>query len=80
MEWLAEGISDGGWKNLENELITTIHSVPLKWTSVIRRMAGACDYFRRATRGDLPVEDDESSKEEDADDTNLDYEEESELD
>ena len=65
---------------MDNELITTIHSVPLKWTSVIRRMAVACDYFRRATRGDLPVEDDESSKEEDADDTNLDYEEESELD
>ena len=44
----------------------------------MRRMAMACDYFRRAARGDLLTEDDESSKEDD--DTELDDEDESELD
>ena len=67
MERLAEEISYDGWKHLDNTLIFAIHSVPSKWTSVMRRMVVACDYFFRAVRGDLPVEDDESSKEDDDD-------------
>ena len=46
-------------------LIATIHIVPPKWTSVMRRMAVACDYLRRAARGDILVEDE--SSEEDGD-------------
>ena len=80
LEWLAEGISNDRWKHLYNELITVIHSVPLEWTSVMRRMAIAYDYFRQATQGDLPAEDNESSEEEDDDDTDSYYEDESESD
>ena len=75
LERLAEGISDDGWQRLYNELITAIHNVPLEWTFVMRRMVVACDYFHQAARGDLPAEDDESSKEDD--DTELDGEDES---
>ena len=54
--------------------------MPPEWTSVMRRMAVACDYFRRVARGDLPIEDNESFEEEYVDDTDSDYEEESKSD
>ena len=38
LERLAEDISNDGGKNLENELIAAILSVPPEWTSVMRRM------------------------------------------
>ena len=44
---------------------------------MMRRMVVAYDYFRQTARGDLPAEDDESSKEEYDDDTDSDYEDES---
>ena len=65
LEHLAEKISDVGLQHLDNELISAIHSVPPEWTSLMRRMAMACDYVCRAARGDLPVEDDESYEEDD---------------
>ena len=65
---------------MHNELIVAIHSVPPEWTSVMRRMVVACDYFRRVARGDLPAEDDDSSKEENDDDTYSDYDDEFESD
>ena len=80
MEWLAQGISNDGWNHLDNDLIASIHSVPLEWTSVMRRMVIACDYFRWVARGDLPTEGDEPSEEEDDDDTDSYYEDESESD
>ena len=78
LEQITEGICDVGWKYLDNEMISTIHSVPPKWTSLMRRIAMACEYVRREARGDVPVEDDESSKEDD--DTEPDDEDESRLD
>ena len=45
-------------------MISSIHSFPLEWTSVMRRMAMACEHIRQAARGNLPAED-ESSKEDD---------------
>ena len=45
-------------------MIASIHSFPPEWTTVMRRMAMACDYIRRAVRGDLPAED-ESFEEDD---------------
>ena len=74
LEWLADGISNDGWQHLNNDMIASIHIFPPEWTSVMRRMAMACEYFRRAVRGDLPAED-ESSKEND--DTKTDDESES---
>ena len=38
--------------------------MPLEWTSVMRRMAVACDYFCWA-RGDILAEDDEFFEEDD---------------
>ena len=64
LERFIDGISDDGWQHLSNDLIASIHSFPLEWTSVMRRVAMACDYLCRAARGDLPVED-ESSEEDD---------------
>ena len=64
LEWLANGISDDGWKHLSNELIAAVHSFPLEWTSVMRKMDVACDYLCQAVRGDLPAED-ESFEEDD---------------
>ena len=64
LEQLADGISDGSWQHLNNDLVATIHSFTLEWTSVMRRVVVACDYLHRAARGDLPAED-ESSKEDD---------------
>ena len=64
LEQLVDGVSEDGWQHLSNDVIASIHSFPLEWTSVMRRMDVAYDYFRRATRGDLPTED-ESSKEDD---------------
>ena len=64
LEWLADGIYDDGWQHLNNDMITSIHSFPLEWTSVMRRVVVACDYLRRVVRGDLPTED-ESSEEDD---------------
>ena len=55
-------------------MIASIHSLPLEWTGVMRKMAVACEHFRRAARGDLPTED-ESSEEDD--DTKSDDESES---
>ena len=55
-------------------MITSIHSFPSEWTTMMRRMAMAYEHIRRAARGDLPAED-ESSEEDD--DTELDDESES---
>ena len=49
LERLATGISDDGWQHLSRDLITSIHSFPLEWTAVMRRMALACEQVRRAT-------------------------------
>ena len=49
---------------MNNDLIASIHIFPPEWTFVMRKMAVACDYLCRATRGDLPAED-ESSEEDD---------------
>ena len=57
LERLASGVSNDGWQHLSNDVIASIHSFPLDWTSVMRRMAMACDYIHRAVRGDLPVVD-----------------------
>ena len=45
-------------------MIASIHIFPPEWTSVMRKMAMACDYLHQAVRGDLPAED-ESSEEDD---------------
>ena len=64
LEWLAYGIFDDSWQHLNNDLIATIHIFPPEWTSMMRRVAMACDYLHRAMRGDLPAED-ESFEEDD---------------
>ena len=64
LERLVDGIFDDGWKHLSNDVIASIHSFPLEWTSVMRRMAMACEYFCQAVRGNLLVED-ESFEEDD---------------
>ena len=64
LELLAAEVSDDGWQLLSNDVISSIHSFPPEWTSVMRKMVMACDYLRQAARGDLPVED-ESSEEDD---------------
>ena len=51
--------------------------MPPDWTSTMRRMAVAYDYFRRVARGDIPAKDNESSKEDD--DTKPDDEDEDEF-
>ena len=56
-------------------MVAAIHNLPPEWTSVMRKMAMACEHFRRVARGDLSTKD-ESSKEDD--DTESD--DESELD
>ena len=75
LERLATGISNDGWQHLSSDMITSIHSFPLEWTVVMRRMAMACEHVHRVARGDLPVEDESS---EEYDDTESD--DESELD
>ena len=60
LESLAARVFDDGWQHLSNDVIASIHSFPLEWTSVMRNMAVACDYLRRAARGDLPAEDESS--------------------
>ena len=80
LERLADGIYDDGWQHLNNELIAAIHSFPLEWTSMMRRMAVTYDYFHRVAQGDIPAEYDGYSEEEDDDDTDSDYEDESKSD
>ena len=46
-------------------MIATIHRVPPEWTSMMGRMAMACDYLHRAVRGDLLVEDESSEEDND---------------
>ena len=65
LEWLADGVSNDGWQHLSNDVIASIHSFPLEWTSMMRKMAVACDYFRREARGDLPIEDESSMEDDD---------------
>ena len=65
LERLADGIFDVGWQRLDNELIATIHSVPLEWTSLMRSIVVACDYVHPAARGDIPAEEDKSYEEDD---------------
>ena len=60
LERLTNGVSDDGWQHLRNDVIASIHSFPPDWTPVMRRITVACDYFRRAARGDLPAEDESS--------------------
>ena len=45
----------------------SIHSFPSEWTSVMRRMAMACEHIRQAMRGNLPVEDEPSEEDDDTD-------------
>ena len=65
LERLATRIFDDGWQHLSNDLIASIHSFPLEWTAVMRRMAMACEHVHRATRGDLPTEDVSSEEDDD---------------
>ena len=56
-------------------MITAIHNLPPEWTGVMRKMAMACEHFRRAVRGDIPIEDDSSEEDDDTesdDDSELD--------
>ena len=62
LEWLAPGVSNDRWQHLRNDVIASIHSFPPEWTTMMRRMAMACDYIHRAARGDLPVEDEYSEE------------------
>ena len=71
LEWLVVVVSDDGWQHLSNDVIASIHSFPLEWTSVMRKVAMAYDYLRQAVRGYLPSEG-ESSEEDD--DTELENE------
>ena len=64
LEWLAIGVSDDGWQHLSNDMIASIHSFPLEWTSMMRRMAMACEDISQVARGNIPAED-ESSEEDD---------------
>ena len=64
MEQLATGESDDCWQHLSTEMIASIHNLPLELTGVMRKMVVVCEHFRRAVRGDLPVED-ESLEEDD---------------
>ena len=75
LERLDTGVLDDGWQHLSSEMISSIHNLPPEWTGVMRKMAMACEHFRWAARGDIPVEDE--SFEDDDDDTESDYESES---
>ena len=75
LERLDIGVSDDGWQHLSSDMIVAIHNLPLELTCVMRKMAMACEHFRRAVRGDIPAED-VSSEEDDGtesdDDSDLD--------
>ena len=43
LEWLATGVSNDHWQHLRNDVIASIHSFPLDWSAVMRRIAVACD-------------------------------------
>ena len=62
MEEVASRVSDDGWWHLSTNIIASIHNLPLELTGVMRKMAMACEHFRRAVRGDLPTEDESSLK------------------
>ena len=64
MEQLTTRVSDDGWQHLSTDIIATIQNLPPELIGVMRKMAVACEHFRRATRGDLPAEDESSEEDE----------------
>ena len=66
MEELATGVSDDGWKHLSTNIIATIHNLPPELTGVMRKMAVACEHFRRTKRGGILAEDVSSSKDDES--------------
>ena len=46
MEEVATGVSDVGWQHLSTNFIAAIHNLPLELTSVMRKIAVACEHFR----------------------------------
>ena len=46
-------------------MIVAIHNLPPEWTGVMRNMDMACEHFFQVVRGDLPIEDESSLKDDD---------------
>ena len=66
IEELTTDVSDVGWKHLSTNFIATIHNLPPKLTGVMRKMAVACEHFRRMVRGGILAEDASSSEDDEA--------------
>ena len=46
-------------------MIADIHNLPTELSGVMRKMAVACEHFRRAARGDIHAENESSSEDDD---------------
>ena len=51
-------------------MIAAMHNLFPELTGVMMKMAAACEHFHRATRGDLPIEDESSEEDDDTESDN----------
>ena len=61
VERLLEGVTDNGWKHLNNDLIVACYHAPVEWIPLMRRIAVATEYVRAVAQGDVLVEEEEDT-------------------
>ena len=67
-----DGVTDDGWKYLDDDMIIACYKSLSEWISQMRRMAVAAEYIRATTQGDMSMEEEISNEEEDTEeDTEL---------
>ena len=59
-------MSDVGWQHLNTNFIAAIHNLPPELMGMMRKMAVACEHFRKIVRGGLLVQDVSSLEDDDS--------------
>ena len=62
---LLEGVTDDGWKFLDDDLIAACYRDPPEWISLVRRIAIVAEYARATSQGDVSMEEESFDEEED---------------
>ena len=63
IERLLDGVTDDGWKYMDDNLIVACYHAPPEWIPLMKRIAVSAEYVRATTQGDVSIEEEDSSEE-----------------
>ena len=67
VELLLEGVIDDGCQYLDDELITACYHAPPEWIPLMKRIDVVAEYVRAPVQGDVVMDDDYDTSEEEED-------------